>query len=159
MRTGLRFRRAARLHAIRFFRLAGSSERTARGFAAGIICNFLPTFGLGGFLAGFLAHILRGNVVAGFLGGSALAPVWPVLFYLNIRVGSLLVHPPLLIDEMEDVTPRTIDALVWGQTFAVGAIINGSIAAVASYFLFVLAYDRVKRPALDWLRSRPIPKV
>ncbi len=151
--TATGFRRALRLQAIRFFRLSGSSERGARGFAAGIVCSFLPTFGLGGFLAGFLAHLLRGNAVAGFLGGSILAPFWPLLFYLNIRVGSFFLRPALEIDDLGDVTPVTIDALVWGRTFAIGAAVNGTLAAVAAYILFLLAYDRLKAPALRHFRA------
>lgn len=146
-------RRAIRLQIIRFFRLKGSSEKAARGFAAGMVCNFLPTFGFGGFVAGFLAHVLRGNVVAGFLGGSVFAPVWPLIFYLNIRVGSLFARPPVVVDDLGDVTPRTIDALVWGKTFALGAGINSALAATLAYFLFLLAYDRLKPRALQWLHS------
>lgn len=33
--------------AIRFFRLRGTREKAARGFAIGLACNFHPTFGLG----------------------------------------------------------------------------------------------------------------
>lgn len=156
--SGTGLRRALRLQAIRFFRLRGSSERGARGFAAGIVCSFLPTFGLGGFLAGFLAHVLRGNAVAGFLGGSILAPVWPLLFYLNIRVGSLFIRPPLEVDDLGDVTPVTIDALVWGRTFAIGAAVNGTLAALAAYVLFLLAYDRLKAPALRHFQATRRPR-
>jgi uncharacterized protein (DUF2062 family) len=33
--------------AIRFFRLRGTREKAARGFAIGLACSFYPTFGLG----------------------------------------------------------------------------------------------------------------
>ncbi len=149
-----RFQRAVLLHAIRFFRLSGSREKAARGFAIGLVCNFFPTFGLGAFLSGFLARLINGNMVAGFIGGTVFAIFWPLLFYLNIRVGSLFIRPPLIVDDLEDVTPQTVSALVWGQTFAVGAVVNSLLVSLAAYFLFLAAYGRVREPALRWLRHR-----
>lgn len=45
------------------FRLGGTREKAARGFAIGLACCFYPTFGLGGFLAG----LCRSSMVAGFV--------------------------------------------------------------------------------------------
>lgn len=100
-------------HAIRFFRLRGAREKAARGFAIGLACNFYPTFGLGGIFGGFLAHLCGGSIVAGFVGGTSLAFIWPIVFYLNIRAGALFLAPPIVVDDLEDVTERTIDALLW----------------------------------------------
>ena len=140
--------------AIRFFRLRGSKEKGARGFAIGLACNFYPTFGLGAVLSGFLAKLFGGNVVAGFIGGSTLAAFWPVLFLLNIRVGGFFIRPPIVVEDMDDVTPRTIDALVWGRTFAVGSIINSILAALIAYFAFIILYERARPAALAWLRAK-----
>lgn len=141
------------LQTIRFFRLQGSREKAARGFAIGVACNFYPTFGLGGFIAIFLAKLFRSNVMAAFVGGSILAFIWPLLFYLNIQVGSWFIQPAIPVDDLKDVTLRTIDALVWGQTFAIGAIINSVISSVASYALFLAAYHRYRPAALRELRK------
>jgi len=140
--------------AIRFFRLRGSQEKAARGFAIGLACNFYPTFGLGGFISGFLARVCGGDMIAGFVGGSLLALFWPVLFYLNIRVGSWFLRPPVAIDDLGDVTPQTVNALVWGQTFAIGSVLNSLVAGLAAYFLFLFAYEKLRPRALPWLRSR-----
>lgn len=138
---------------IRFFRLRDSKDRAARGFAIGLACNFLPTFGLGGFISGFLARLFGGNIIAGFIGGSTLALFWPILFFLNIQVGSFFLRPPIVVDDLEDVTPQTVDALVWGQTFAIGAILNGVIAGLIAYFAFLLLYDRIRPGATRWLHE------
>ena len=135
---------------VRFFRLRDSKERAARGFAIGLSCNFLPTFGLGGFISGFLARLFGGNIIAGFIGGSVLALFWPILFLLNIKVGSIFLRSPIPVDDLEDVTPQTVDALVWGQTFAIGAILNGLIAGLIAYFAFLLLYERVRPSAMKW---------
>lgn len=138
----------------RFFRLSGSRERAARGFAIGLACNFYPTFGIGGFIAIFLARLFGGNAIAGFIGGSLLAVFWPVLFYLNIKVGGILVRPPILVEDLDDVTPQTISALVWGQTFAVGCIVNSFLAGATAYFVFLAVYGRVQPLALHWVRKK-----
>jgi uncharacterized protein (DUF2062 family) len=140
--------------AIRFFRLRGSREKGARGFAVGLACNFYPTFGLGAVISGFLAKLVGGNVVAGFIGGSTLAFFWPLLFYANMRVGSLFLRPPVIVADLGDVTPHTISRLVWGQTFLIGSLINSLLAATAAYFAFLLLYERVRPHALRWLRAK-----
>jgi uncharacterized protein len=140
--------------AIRFFRLRGTREKAARGFAIGLACNFYPTFGLGGILGGFLARLSGGSLVAGFIGGTTLAFIWPIVFYINIRTGALFLRPAIVIDDLEDVTERTLSALLWGKTFAIGAIVNSLIAILISYLLFLLMFARVRRPALKWLRER-----
>jgi uncharacterized protein len=140
--------------AIRFFRLRGTREKAARGFAIGLACNFYPTFGLGGILGGFLARLSGGSLVAGFIGGTTLAFIWPIVFYINIRTGALFLRPAIVIDDREDVTERTMSALLWRKTFAIGAIVNSLIAILISYLLFLLMFERVRRPALKWLRER-----
>lgn len=155
-KTGLarRVRDVALREAAAFFRLSGSREKAARGFAVGLACNFFPTFGLGAFLSGFLARLFGGNVVAGFIGGSLLAVFWPLLFYLNMRVGSFFVRPPIVIDDLEDVTVSNMCALAWGQTFAVGAVLNGAVAAALAYLGFLVLYQRLRPAALGWIRGR-----
>ena len=150
--SAIRIKRWFLYHCIRFFRLRGSNDKAARGFAIGLACNFLPTFGFGALLSGFLAKLVRGNVVAGFIGGSLLAIVWPVLFYMNIQMGGHFIRPPIMVDHLEDVTPQTVCALVWGKTFAIGAAINGLVAGLAAYFLFLSVYERCRPHALRWLR-------
>ena len=93
-------------------------------------------------------------MVTGFFGGCLLAFFWPVLFYLNIRVGGLFIGSPIVVDELDDVTPQVVSALVWGKTFAIGAIVNCLITSVAAYFLFLLAYERIRPVALRRLRLR-----
>lgn len=140
--------------AIRFFRLRGSREKGARGFAVGLTCNFFPTFGFGAFLSGFLARLCGGNIVAGFIGGSVLAFFWPVLFFLNMRVGGVFLRPEVLVEDMGDVTTKSIDALVWGKTFLIGAVLNSLFFGGLAYAGFLLLYARVQPSALRWLRGR-----
>jgi uncharacterized protein (DUF2062 family) len=116
--------------------------------------NFLPTFGLGALISGLVARLFGGNMIAGFIGGSTLAIFWPVLFYLNIRVGTLFLRPAIVLDDLGDVTPQTVNALVWGQTFAIGSALNSMVFGLSAYFTFLVVYKRIKPHALRWLRGR-----
>lgn len=147
------FKRSVLLHAIRLFRVRDESERVARGFALGMIVNFFPTFGFGVLISGVVARCFGGNAIAGVVGGATLTFVWPVLFYLNMRMGSRLFRPPIVVDELADVTEQTVDALVWGKTFMAGALVNAALAGLAVYLLLRLLYARVRPAALAWFRE------
>lgn len=150
---GRRLQRALVLYGIRFFRLRGSNERAARGFAAGVFLNFLPTFGLGGVIAALLAHFIRANAAAAFLGGFSLAFMWPVLFFLNIQTGALFIAPEVPLRDLADAYSAGGQALLWGKTFLIGSVINGVATSVATYFLFLALYRKIQVPALQRLRA------
>lgn len=143
-------------HAIRLFRIRGQDEKVARGFALGLIVNFFPTFGFGVFLSGFFARAFGGNTVAGFVGGATLTFLWPVLFYLNIRMGRFFVRPPIVIDELEDVTEKTVDALVWGHTFMAGACVNSLLFGGAAYLALRLLHWKIRPRALAYFRRHAV---
>ena len=145
-------KRSVLFHAIRFLRVRDESERVARGFAVGMIVNFFPTFGLGVLISGFVARFSGGNAIAGVVGGATLTFFWPLLFYLNIHTGGLFFRPPIAVDELDQVTEKTVHALEWGKTFLVGAVGNSVIVGLLVYFLLRLVYTRVRPGALSWFR-------
>lgn len=151
-KLGQKIRRFFRLNVIRLFRLRGSSERVARGFAVGLIVNFFPSFGFGVLISGFVARLFGGNVLAGFIGGATLTFFWMPLFYLNVRVGSLVFRPPVRVEELDDVTERTINALVLGRTFAAGAIVNSLVVGILVYCLVFALHANFGPRILAWLR-------
>lgn len=137
---------------IRLFRIRGQSERVARGFALGFMVNFFPTFGFGVMVSAALARLLGGNLVAGLVGGALMTFFWPLLFYLNLRTGGMFVRPSVVIDELDDVTKKTMDALVWGQTFTLGAVINSALAGLTLYAALRLCYRQMRPGALAYFR-------
>lgn len=145
------FVRWCRYQAISLFRVDDGSERVARGFTVGALINFFPTFGFGVLVSGFVAGLVRGNVLAGFVGGALFAILWPILFYLNMQVGEIFYRSPILVDELEDVTDSTIDALVKGKTFLAGAAVNSLIAGLVLYLAVYLAHRCFRENALAWL--------
>jgi uncharacterized protein (DUF2062 family) len=138
---------------IRFFRIRTGTEPIARGFAIGLVVNFFPTFGLGMLISGFLAKSVGGSAVAGLVGGAALAFFWPVLFFLNMRTGSVFLPPPIPVEGLEDVTPKTMDALLWGTTFTTGAILNSLFVGLATYLVLLLIYRRIRPWFLAYFRQ------
>jgi hypothetical protein len=141
---------------IRLVRVRGQSERVARGFAAGLVVNFFPTFGFGVLISGAFARVLGGNVVAGVVGGATLNFVWPLLFYVNIRVGSLFLPSPIPVEDLDDVTETTMSALMWGKTFTVGALVNIVLVGLAVYLLLRLIYRSVRPATLRYFRRHAV---
>jgi len=137
---------------IRLFRIRRQSEKVARGFAIGFIVNFFPTFGFGVLISGFIAKVFGGNAVAGLVGGASMSFFWPLLFYFNMRTGGLFVRPPVVIDDLEDITDKTMDALVWGQTFTIGAVVNSLLAGLCVYLLLRLLHRQIRPGALAYFR-------
>jgi uncharacterized protein (DUF2062 family) len=146
---------------IRFFRLRHTTEQIARGFAVGLTPNFFPTFGFGFLLSALLARLVGGNAAAGIVGGLVLTFFWPLLFFLNMQTGSFFINPRILIADLDDVTEKNIEALLWGPAFTVGAAVNCLIAGFVSYVLVVLFYHRARPGALAFFRRhaqrRPRP--
>jgi uncharacterized protein (DUF2062 family) len=137
---------------IRLFRIRSTTEHIARGFAIGLVVNFFPTFGVGMLISGFLAKAIGGSAIAGLVGGAALALAWPVLFYLNLRTGSIFRQPSIVVEDFDDVTPKVMDTLLWGKTFTLGAILNSLLVGLAAYVTVLLLYHRIRPPVLAYFR-------
>lgn len=152
-RLWLTLERGVLYHLIRLFRIRRQSERVARGFAVGLVVNFFPTFGFGVLISGIVARLVGGNAVAGLAGGALLTFFWPVLFFLNIRVGSRFVAPAVPVEELGDVTEKTMSALKWGETFMFGAVVNTLVVGGFAYLLLRLVYRQIRPGALAYFRS------
>jgi hypothetical protein len=139
-------------HVVRLFRIRKATEHIARGFSIGLVVNFFPTFGLGMLISGFLAKAAGGSLVAGLIGGTVLAFVWPLLFLLNMWTGSVFLAPPIVIDELEDVTPKAMDTLMWCKTFMTGAVLNSVLVGGTVYLVLILVYHRLRPWVLAYLR-------
>lgn len=151
-RLWLRIERGFLYQVIRLFRIRAASEKVARGFALGSIVNFFPTFGFGVLVSGFVARALGGNAVAGLAGGAVLGFFWPLLFFLNLRVGSLFYRPPIVVEDVDDLTESKMSALVWGKTFTVGAVLNSLLVGLLFYGALRLLYAGVRPHMLAYFR-------
>lgn len=153
-RQWFRARRGTKSLALRVFRVKDASERVARGFASGMVINFVPTFGFGVLVSGFIARIFGGNVIAGIAGGASLTFFWPFLFFLNIRMGGLLVKPDVQVDDISDINEKSMDALMWGKSFIIGMSVNIVLAGLISYIIVFFLHSRLRPAVLAWFRRR-----
>jgi uncharacterized protein (DUF2062 family) len=87
----VRYRRQFKYYLLKFLRLRGTPHTISLSFALGSIINFVPTFGFAIPIAGFGAAFLRGNIVAAVIGDIIFKPLFPIFFYLDVRVGHLLL--------------------------------------------------------------------
>ena len=156
---GSRLRRGTKSMVLRVFRVKDASERVARGFALGMIINFIPSFGFGVLISGFVARLFGGNVIAGLAGGASLTFFWPFLFYLNLRRGSLFVRPDVEVQDVAEINEKSMDALMWGKSFILGMSVNIVLAGLLAYIAVFFLHARLRPAALAWFRRRRLRRL
>jgi uncharacterized protein (DUF2062 family) len=156
---GARLRRGTKSLVLRVFRVKDASERVARGFALGMIINFIPSFGFGVLISGFVARLFGGNVIAGLAGGASLTFFWPFLFYLNLRMGGLLVRPEVEVQDVAEINEKSMNALMWGKSFIVGMSVNIVLAGLLTYIAVFFLHARLRPAALAWFRRRRLRRL
>lgn len=119
--------------ASRLLLIKDEPHRLAKGVALGVMMNFLPTFGLGTFIAFFSAPLLRANAPAAAMGALAFKWALPFFYLANLAVGSWIFRSPVQLPD-----PFTIHSL--GQlslAFVLGSVINGAAAFIAVYIIML----------------------
>ena len=132
---------------MRLLRIKGNAHGVARGFTVGVLINFVPSFGFGPFLSTMLPKLVRGNAVAGFIGGVIFLWAFPILFYINIVVGEYFT-PVEIAESIEEVieaeeTEEVIEAgLQIGKAFIIGMFVNMFVFGILTY---LTVYTIVKK--------------
>jgi len=159
MKLGRKFK----YNLVRLLRVNDSPHQVALGFTLGFIPNWYPTFGLGVILSVGLAKLVRANTVAAFVGGVIGSPLWPALFLLNYKVGSLLLDRSTRVDELEDVDyadalEHTLDGVnslfSKGFTFLEGAFINTVLFSIFFYFIVKFLFKMYRKGLLRMIRGK-----
>lgn len=124
---------------------------TALGLAIGAFFSVLP-MPLQSVPAAFFAVVFRANLPAALVGCWITNPfTFPLFFYLQLKVGSVLLGRPSIMDQfhaiMDKLTWRfwelfTDASGVWGLLF-VGGVVLGIGVAIVTYFLTALCYNVV----------------
>lgn len=121
----------------------------------GFIPSWFPTFGLGPLLSIGLAKFFRVNVIAALIGGVIGTPIWPILFFFNYKIGSLIFDRHNKVDGIEDVNyehvvNETLGSLQSGGiTFLTGACINMIISTIAIYVIVYILFKRYRETILQ----------
>lgn len=141
----MKLKRRLKYNLLRLFRLKAGPHQIAMGLTLGFIPNWFPTFGLGPMLSIGLAKLTGVNLIAAVIGGVLGAPIWPILFFMNYKVGSLIFHEPSKVDDIEEVDyyeaiDDTVGTTSGSIPYITGTLINVVLSSVlvylAIYFLF-----------------------
>ncbi|MCA1029458.1 DUF2062 domain-containing protein [Bacillus timonensis] len=141
---------------IKLLRLEDSSHSISLGFTLGLLVNFVPSFGLGPIISTGLARLFRGNSIAGFIGGICIIWAFPLLFYLNIVVGDLVLPYELheQLNTLNDTTDALLAGLHVGKSFIVGMFINMLITGIIVYFSCFALLKRYRKQLLFYLQKK-----
>lgn len=131
--------------------------RIAAGFALGSCVNFLPTMGLGLPIAVAVAFISRTNMVAAIVGETLFKPLFPVMLYLNFKVGAVLTG-----DSWSNAlswpfgSPRLVldTCLAYSKVFVVGLVANTVVLGAALLGILVVCLSRYRDRIINWLSTR-----
>ncbi|NMD68667.1 DUF2062 domain-containing protein [Bacillus sp. DNRA2] len=139
---------------LRLFRLKAGTHSIAMGLTLGFIPHWFPTFGVGALLSLGLAKLGRGNLVAAFLGGALGTAIWPFLFFLNYKIGSLLFRRSTEITELKsaahfDFSHLSIHGIgSGGLLFFTGALVNTLLSFL---FMYLIVYTLFKKHRVNIL--------
>lgn len=146
----MKITRIIKYNLIRLFRLKSGPHQVASGVTIGFIPSWLPTFGLGPVLSVGMARFLKTNTVSALVGGVLGTFIWPLLFFLNYKVGSLLLDRNTKVDELDEV--EYIDAIEHTYTGIVSSHSSGFIfltgamcnIVISSIFIYIMVYVMFK---------------
>ncbi|WP_066051811.1 DUF2062 domain-containing protein [Robertmurraya korlensis] len=151
----MNLRRQRKYYLLRLFRIKASPRQVACGLVLGFIPSWFPTFGLGPLLSIGMAKVFRVNVIAALIGGVIGTPIWPILFFCNYKMGSLVFERQNKVDEIDDVSYQYVvnDTLgsiqSGGFLFLTGACINMIIASLAMYVIVYILFKRYRGTILQ----------
>ena len=150
----------------------GTPESLARGFAIGMFVALTPTVGVQMILAGFIAHLFKGNraIAAGLAWITNPLTIGPI-FYFNYWVGLLFLPGDAEAGRqfIDAITSASLtdpsgwwDAIaqmgreLWGVAGVLwaGSLVVASVAAAISYPV-ILRIVSAERSKLERVRSLP----
>lgn len=162
-----KIRRRLRYYIIRLLRIRQGSHQIALGFVLGFFPCWYPTFGIGPALSIGLSKMVKGNIPSAIIAASLGSIAWPVLFYLNYKVGFLLRS--LSTSDIEVAVEEVLEADVpdvayaetagflgrWGEVgmdFILGSSFNSIVISLAGYGLIRFVFSRYRESLLKLLR-------
>ena len=120
----------------------GSPPKRALGFGVGIFSGCFPFFGLQTLMGVFLAKIFKGNSVFAAVGTWISNPLTYIpLYYLNYRLGSLILNKDKNIVDYSHITTSELWSQGWSLSsrLIMGSIcmgfLTGIVGGLGLYFL------------------------
>jgi len=152
------FSRSTKYVFYRLWRLSGSPHAIAIGCAAGVFIGFTPLYGMQFMLAGLLAWVLGGSILAAVLGTFVANPLsFPLIWFSTYKIGCIMLTGNLLgacgalpeglagwasaiFARLMDFSVETAIMLFQGvwpvvKPMVLGSLPLGALAAVATYII------------------------
>ncbi|UNK17361.1 DUF2062 domain-containing protein [Paenibacillus sp. N3/727] len=158
-----KFLRTLKYYFLSLLRMKNSDHQIAIGFSSGFFPCWYPTFGIDILIAMAFSRMVRGNMAAAVIAASIGQLLWPLLFFINYKIGVLVSHlfssptPIKLQDVIHIPVPdRKYSVLAdyfsklgdMGLNFLIGSIVNSLISSVVVYFIFRLLLCYYRKPLL-----------
>lgn len=158
-----RLGRTIKYYFLTLLRMQNSDHRIALGFAAGFFPCWFPTMGIDIVIAIALSRLFSANIAAAVIAASAGSVMWPLLFFINYKVGSFLR------DMFSGLFPEKIGSMVvtsvpgWnypvlaeyfsrignlGFNFLIGSVVNSLVSVFVVYGVSRLLMSRYRQPML-----------
>lgn len=147
--------------------MQNSDHRIALGFAAGFFPCWFPTMGIDIVIAIALSRLFSANIAAAVIAASTGSVLWPLLFFINFKVGSFLR------EMFSGFFPEKIGSMVmtpipgWNHTvladffshignlgfnFLIGSVFNSIVSVFAVYGVSRLLMSRYRQPLLHKMK-------
>lgn len=160
------FARSARYFSKRVLRLTATPHAVAAGVAAGAFASFLPYLGFHFIIAGVLAWLLRGNLIASALGTAVGNPItFPFIWGCSLGLGRYVLDG----SEPGQLKPLELGRVLWELDFALlwqpflkpmtvgGALLGalcGLILYLVTYWAVGVFREQRRRRLADRARER-----
>ena len=159
--------RRIKYYALRILGNKKGDHQVALGVTIGFFPCWYPTFGIGMALSIALARLFRGNMPSAILAGSLGTVLWPVVFYINYKIGHffhvLFWSSPFDFDWVvgKPVPDTDYHETAWnlsslgdlGLDFLLGSIFNSLVGCLITYGLVRWLLKRYKVSLLRRLRQ------
>ncbi len=132
------------------FNIKDNPHKLAKSIALGFALALLPLPGMNLPLGLILAKLLKLNILATTIPALLMTYVSPLLYVLNYKTGTLFIvsgeKPPQDFEYDLTFWEKVIDFFSHtGPAYLLGSVINASLAAAASYLIFLLIYKNAGR--------------
>ncbi|MEM8812899.1 MAG: DUF2062 domain-containing protein [Pseudomonadota bacterium] len=141
----------------RVVRLSASPHVIALGFACGAFASCTPFVGFHFLIAGAIAFVLGGNIIASAIGTSVGNPLtFPFIWATTFNVGSQIVPDSGPIAAPDHLSPaffsQSLDTVlpIFGRML-IGSVPCGIVVGIVAYFVIRLvtrAYQKARRRRL-----------
>ncbi|KKO53663.1 DUF2062 domain-containing protein [Paenibacillus sp. DMB20] len=162
-----RLGRTFKYYFLTLLRMQNSDHRIALGFAAGFFPCWFPTMGIDIIIAIALSRLVCGNLAAAVIAASAGSVLWPLLFYMNYKIGLFIsklfasAAPVSFRDVIHSPVPgRNYSVLAdylnklgdLGVNFLIGSLVNSVVSIFVVYATFRFLLSRYRKPMLHKIK-------